>query len=266
VERNIILAGVGGQGILSIAYVIDNAALEGDLHFKQAEVHGMAQRGGAVQSHLRFADHPVRSDLIPEGGADLILSVEPLEALRYLRYLGPEGVVVAASSPHVNIPNYPPLEVVHGRLLALPRVVLVEADRLARRAGTPRASNMVLLGAATDHIGLPPERLERWTAQLFARKGEAVVAKNLAAFRAGRAVSAFFTACGTAGMHRTDALALTTHLTGSDLDLAAAPVWAAAFAGPHGGAVRQAVAGLADDAVVAGDLATAERARDAGVV
>jgi indolepyruvate ferredoxin oxidoreductase beta subunit len=266
VERNIILAGVGGQGILSIAYVIDNAALEGDLHFKQAEVHGMAQRGGAVQSHLRIADHPVRSDLIPEGAADLILSVEPLEALRYLRYLRPDGVVVAASSPHVNIPDYPPIESVHERLLALPRVVLVDADRLARRAGTPRASNMVLLGAATDHVGLPPERLERWTAQLFARKGEVLVARNVAAFRAGRAVSAFFTACVDAGMSRADTLALTTRLAGSDTDLAAAPLWAAAFAGPHGAGLRQAIAGLADEALIAGDRATAERAAATGAV
>lgn len=266
-QRNIILAGVGGQGILSIAYVIDNAALEGGLHFKQAEVHGMAQRGGAVQSHLRVADHPVRSDLVPEGAADLILSVEPLEALRYVRYLRPEGFVVSASSPHVNIPDYPPIESVHGRLLALPNVLLVDADRLAREAGTPRAKNMVLLGAAADHVGLPPERLERWTAQLFARKGEAVVAKNVAAFRAGRAVGGFFEACLAAGASRPDTLALTQNLSGVCVEPAAAAIWAAAFAGPHGSTLRAALASRDDTApLLRGDVATAERARDEGVV
>lgn len=263
-EKNIILAGVGGQGILSIAYVIDNAALEVGLHFKQAEVHGMAQRGGAVQSHLRFADHAIHSDLVPEGEADVILSVEPLEALRYTRYLRPDGVVVVSSAPHVNIPDYPPIETVHARLLALPRVVIVDADRLAREAGTPRAKNMVLLGASAPYLSLPTEALERWTAQLFVRKGEAVVEKNLAAFRHGRAVGAFFDACRAGGLDPTDALALTAGLSGDGVDEASVPVWREAFQGPHASALRQALAGLDERGRVYADCASAAAARDTG--
>src|SRR4030042_5605627 len=108
-KQDIILAGVGGQGILSIAFVIAGAALEDGLEVKQAEVHGMSQRGGAVQSHLRLSQERIFSDLIPKGEADLILSVEPLEALRYVDYLRPEGMVVSSRPPFVNIPDYPDL-------------------------------------------------------------------------------------------------------------------------------------------------------------
>ena len=106
-QTNIILAGVGGQGILTIAAVIDLAALKCGLTIRQAEVHGMSQRGGAVQSHLRISDHEIFSDLIAEGSADLILSVEPLEALRYLPFLSPEGRVVTATEPFINLESYP---------------------------------------------------------------------------------------------------------------------------------------------------------------
>ncbi|MFZ1946196.1 MAG: indolepyruvate oxidoreductase subunit beta, partial [bacterium] len=144
-KQDIILAGVGGQGILSIASVINNAALKKGLAMKQAEVHGMAQRGGAVQSHLRISDRPIYSDLIPRGEADLILAVEPLEALRYVDYLRPEGSVVTSSTPAVNIPDYPPLEAVLARIAQLGRHVIVDSGRLALEAGAARAQNMVML-------------------------------------------------------------------------------------------------------------------------
>ena len=118
-KKDIILSGVGGQGILSIATVIGWAALEENLHLKQAEVHGMSQRGGDVQSNLRLSSEPIFSDLIPKGECDLILSLEPMEALRYLPWLSRAGWIVTNTTPFVNIPNYPAIEDVMAELPTL---------------------------------------------------------------------------------------------------------------------------------------------------
>jgi indolepyruvate ferredoxin oxidoreductase, beta subunit len=185
-KQDIILAGVGGQGILSIAYVIDNAALADGLAFKQAEVHGMAQRGGAVQSHLRLADGPIWSDLIPKGEADLILSVEPLEALRYMDYLRPDGLVVTSSTPYKNIPDYPDLEKVLEAVRQAPRSVIVDAEKLAKEAGTIKAQNIVLLGAAAPVLILKEASLLATIDQLFRGRGLPVLEANLKAFDLGK--------------------------------------------------------------------------------
>jgi indolepyruvate ferredoxin oxidoreductase beta subunit len=185
-KQDIILAGVGGQGILSIAYVIDNAALADGLVFKQAEVHGMAQRGGAVQSHLRLADRPIWSDLIPKGEADMILSVEPLEAARYLDFLRPDGIVVASSTPYRNIPDYPELEAILGALRKAPRNVVVDAETLAKEAGTVKAQNIVLLGAASSFLILEERSLLQTIEALFRGRGPTVLEANLKAFELGR--------------------------------------------------------------------------------
>jgi indolepyruvate ferredoxin oxidoreductase beta subunit len=185
-KQDIILAGVGGQGILSIAFVIDNAALKQGLDFKQAEVHGMAQRGGAVQSHLRISDKPVFSDLIPRGAADMILSVEPMECLRYLDYLSPEGIVVTSLSPFVNIPDYPEMQKVLGAIETVANKVLVDSDKLAKEAGSPKAQNMVMLGAASPHLILEETNLKEFIRVLFAHRGERIVEMNLKAFDLGR--------------------------------------------------------------------------------
>ncbi len=184
-KRDIILSGVGGQGILSIATVIGRAALDEGLHLKQAEVHGMSQRGGDVQSNLRISSAPIASDLIPCGSTDIIISLEPMEALRYLPWLAPEGWVVTNTTPFVNIPNYPATELLDRELQALPHIVALDCDALAQTSASPRAANMVLLGAAAPFLGIEAERLEQGIRTIFARKGEAVVASNLAAFRAG---------------------------------------------------------------------------------
>jgi indolepyruvate ferredoxin oxidoreductase beta subunit len=184
---DIVLAGVGGQGVLSLAAIVAWSALKEGLRVKQSEVHGMAQRGGAVVAHLRLADREIMSDLIPEGRAALILGLEPLESLRYLRYLSPTGTVITATTPVVNIPDYPPLEDVLARLRALPGgAVLLDAERLARQAGSARASNMVIAGAASHRLPIRLETMEQFIETRFAAKGEAVVRQNLAAFRAGR--------------------------------------------------------------------------------
>jgi indolepyruvate ferredoxin oxidoreductase beta subunit len=185
-KYDIILAGVGGQGILSIAFVIDNAALEQGLNFKQAEVHGMSQRGGAVQSHLRLSDSHIYSDLIPLGEADMILSVEPLETLRYFDYLRPDGAVVSSSTPYKNIPNYPELEGIFQEIKKAPVSVLIDSEKLAKQAGSVKAQNMVMLGAASVFLPLKEENLKKFIRVLFERRGEQIVQVNLKAFELGK--------------------------------------------------------------------------------
>jgi indolepyruvate ferredoxin oxidoreductase beta subunit len=185
-KRDIILAGVGGQGILSIATVIGDAALNEGLYLKQAEVHGMSQRGGDVQSNLRISSEPIYSDLIPKGGADLIISLEPMEALRYLPYLKPEGWIVSNCKPFVNIPNYPEIVEVLEHVRAVENHVLLDVETLAKEAGAPaQAANMVLLGAAIPMLGIDHDKINEGVKRIFERKGEAVVASNIAAIEAG---------------------------------------------------------------------------------
>ncbi|MBD5369557.1 MAG: indolepyruvate oxidoreductase subunit beta [Bacteroides sp.] len=185
-KTNIVLAGVGGQGILSIATILGAAALEEGLYLKQAEVHGMSQRGGDVQSNLRISSEPIASDLIPLGGADLIVSLEPMEALRYLPFLSPTGWIVTNTTPFVNIPNYPEMDEIMAELGKLPHVVAFDMDAVAKEVAGPRSANMVLLGACARHIeGMEKEKIEDGIRSVFGRKGEAIVESNLKAFRAG---------------------------------------------------------------------------------
>ncbi len=189
-KKDIILAGVGGQGILSIATVIGEAALQEGLYLKQAEVHGMSQRGGDVQSNLRLSSEPIMSDLIPKGGADLIISLEPMEALRYVEYLKPDGWIVTSSVPFLNIPNYPDLEQVLARIKAYKNHVLLDVEALAKEAGAPaQAANMVLLGAAIPMLGIDHDKMIAGVARVFARKGETIVNTNINAVEKGYAFS-----------------------------------------------------------------------------
>jgi len=183
---DIILAGVGGQGILSIATVIGTAAVKQGLYLKQAEVHGMSQRGGDVQSNLRLADHEIASDLIPYGKADLIISIEPMESLRYLPVLSPEGWLITNDQPFVNIPNYPAEEALKAELDKLPRKIVVSADKIAKELGSARSSNMVILGAASPFIKMDFNLLEDAVREIFGKKGQDIVEVNLACLRAGR--------------------------------------------------------------------------------
>lgn len=183
---DIILAGVGGQGILTIAATIGLAAVEQGLFLKQAEVHGMSQRGGDVQSHLRLSDKEIHSDLIPRGKADLIISVEPMEALRYLPWLSPEGWVVTSSVPYINILDYPATEEIITELEKTGNTIILDADAIAKDLGSARSGNMVILGAASRYISIPFESLENAVRKLFGRKGEEIVGLNLKALHAGR--------------------------------------------------------------------------------
>ena len=183
---DVILAGVGGQGILSIAATIGTAALSSNLYLKQAEVHGMSQRGGDVQSNLRISDSEIASDLIPHGKADMIISVEPMEALRYLPYLSKEGWLVTNSAPFINISNYPDSSAVINEIKKLRNNIIIDADQIAKDLGSPKSANMVILGAASPFIEMPFEKLEDAIRTLFGRKGDEVVDVNLKALRAGR--------------------------------------------------------------------------------
>ena len=188
-KADIILSGVGGQGILSIAAVVGMAALENHLYLKQAEVHGMSQRGGAVQSHLRISEKEIASDLIPEGKADIIISVEPMESLRYLPWLKEDGWLVTNTTPFVNIPDYPDMKDLLAEIEKLPNHIAINADEIARQVKSPRSSNMVVLGAASPFIDVPYASLENGIKQIFGKKGEKIVQLNLDALKAGREFS-----------------------------------------------------------------------------
>ncbi len=184
-RTDIILSGVGGQGILSIATIIGAAAIKEGLYIKQAEVHGMSQRGGDVQSNLRISSQPIASDLIPLGKADLIISLEPMEALRYLPYLCKDGWIITNTVPFVNIPNYPEQEKLLKRIQSLEHSVTIDVDTIARSVASPRAANIVLLGAASPFLGIEVDKMEEAIRTVFGRKGEAIVEMNRKAFRAG---------------------------------------------------------------------------------
>jgi len=185
-KQDVILAGVGGQGILTIAAAIGLAAVDSGLYLKQAEVHGMSQRGGAVQSHLRISDRPISSDLIPRGSCDMILSVEPMESLRYLPFLSENGWLVTSSKTFENIPDYPDRETLFTEIKKTGNHLIIDADEIAGELGSRKVSNIVMLGAASGQLGIPVEQIEGALRQLFGRKGEAMVQLNIAALKAGR--------------------------------------------------------------------------------
>lgn len=184
-KTDIILSGVGGQGILSIAAVIGKAALKDGLYMKQAEVHGMSQRGGDVQSNLRISDKPIASDLIPRGGADLIISLEPMESLRYLPYLKKDGWLVTNSEPFINIPNYPEIDKIMAELDKLPNKVILDVEKIAKEVASARSANIVMLGASAPFLGIEYAKIEEGIRSIFGRKGEDVVNMNLKALEAG---------------------------------------------------------------------------------
>jgi indolepyruvate ferredoxin oxidoreductase beta subunit len=186
---DIVLCGVGGQGVLSLSAIIASGAMKEGLFVKQSEVHGMAQRGGAVLANLRLSDKPIASDLIPAGSAAMILSMEPLESLRYLASLRPDGALITSTTPVVNIPDYPDLAGLLAKIRGVPGSLLVDSERIAKAAGSARAANMVMVGAASHLLPVKVETMEHYIESVFKKKGEQVVEANLKAFRAGREVA-----------------------------------------------------------------------------
>ncbi|MDR2731157.1 MAG: indolepyruvate oxidoreductase subunit beta [Treponema sp.] len=185
-KYDVILAGVGGQGVLSVASIIADAAVGDRLNVRQSEVHGMAQRGGAVLAHLRIADMVIPGDLVPKGAADLIISMEPLEGLRYLGWLKQSGALVSASEAFVNINNYPEPENIKSTIRGLPQWRLVDAHKLAKEAGFPKAVNTVMVGAASCFLPVSTKSLEKAVVTAFERKDASVVQANIRAFSLGQ--------------------------------------------------------------------------------
>ena len=259
-KYDMVVAGVGGQGILSISFVVDNAAMAQGLRFKQSEVHGMAQRGGAVVSHLRVADSEIFSDLIPKGSADLILSMEPLEALRYSDYLAPDGAVVASANPFVNIPDYPDEDEVLTRVQGYANHTLVNAAELARAAGSGYAQNMVILGAASHLIPLDREQIDKFIGVLFSLKGDQVIEVNLNAFRFGAQAGGFYRAVLAAGATPAGAVALATRLHPWDFEEQDVAAWVELLARDKKDTLRAWLRGrtglLAGDASIRSQIAS----------
>lgn len=184
-KTDVVLCGVGGQGVLTVAGILAEAGRRRGLHVRQGEIHGMSQRGGAVEASLRFSTGAIAGPQIARGGADLLLATEPLEALRHVDRLGPHGVVVAATDVVDDIDGYPDLDDLHARIRALPRAVLVPASELARAAGAARAANVVVAGAALGFLPLDADGVETVVREAFATRGERIVEANVAALAAG---------------------------------------------------------------------------------
>ena len=146
----------------------------------------MSQRGGDVQSNLRLSSNPIYSDLIPMGAADVIISMEPMEALRYLPFLKKDGWIITSSTPFVNIPNYPDIDVIKSDLEKIGNVIMLDIEQLAKDAGVPRSANVILLGAAQKALGIEYGKLEDAIRRVFGRKGDAVVDANIQALAIGR--------------------------------------------------------------------------------
>jgi indolepyruvate ferredoxin oxidoreductase, beta subunit len=185
-KTDVILAGVGGQGILTIAAVLGRAALAQGLHLKQAEVHGMAQRGGAVQSHFRMADEPIHADVVPRGRADMILAMEPMEALRYTGWLKPGGRLISNSRPVLNLSDYPPEEDLRAAFDAIPDSLLFDGSAIAEEEGASRALNMAMLGAASPFLPIAEEAIQAAMASYFQGKGDRVLEANRRVFKRAR--------------------------------------------------------------------------------
>ena len=187
-KKDIILCGVGGQGILSIATIIGEAATKAGLHLKQAEVHGMSQRGGSVVTYVRFGDK-VYSPIIDRGQADVIVSFEKLEAARYLEYLKPEGTILT------NTQEMDPMPVITGaakypeRLIermqeAGAKVDAMDCLALAEEAGSAKAVNIVLMGRLSTYFPEIPE--VKWIEAIEACVPPKFLELNKKAFALGR--------------------------------------------------------------------------------
>ncbi len=193
-KRDIIIAGVGGQGILSIAATIGYAAIDAGMYLKQSEVHGMSQRGGDVQSNLRISHNEIASDLIPQGKADMIIAVEPMEALRHLHMIAPEGWLISNTTPYVNITSYPNEADILNEIKKMEKHILIDADKIAKDLGNAKVANMVILGAAIRPVGLSLEQFEGAVSKIFRSKGPEVIETNVNALKAGYDFAADYSA------------------------------------------------------------------------
>jgi len=184
--HGIVLSGVGGQGVLSLAQIVLEALRRSGLHALQSEIHGMSQRGGSVHAQVCFSKVPLTSPIIDEGCADLLIALEPLEALRYVSMLRMNGHLVVSEEPQVNMEGYPPIEDVYAALKAVRGSHLIDTEDLARKLNHKQAGGMALLGMASKFLPVSEETWRDVITQRFEAKGARVTEKNIEAFQAGR--------------------------------------------------------------------------------
>jgi indolepyruvate ferredoxin oxidoreductase beta subunit len=183
--RGVVVAGVGGQGVISVAQLILLSAWRSGFQALQSEIHGMSQRGGAVNSHVVFGRQPVSSPMVMDGSGSLLIAMEPLEALRHLSLLRPDAALVVSANPVRNIDDYPDEEKVRGELEKVTGVTAIDTAAHAARLRHRQAPGMILLGAASRHLPFGPETWNEVIAEYFDQKGGAVVDKNREAFALG---------------------------------------------------------------------------------
>jgi indolepyruvate ferredoxin oxidoreductase beta subunit len=188
---NILVAGTGGQGVMTATEILAQAAIAMGFDVKKTEVAGMAQRGGVVNSHLRFGKR-VLSPVIPAGEADVLLAFEAAEALRWMHEVRPNGVILVNTlrlSPPVvssGLFAYPDDPV--AALRASGRAVYAfDAGEIARDLGEIKLINTIMLGAISDHLPFPPEELKERIVASFRDRKPALAETNARAFDAGRA-------------------------------------------------------------------------------
>lgn len=189
---NVLIVGVGGQGVLLASELLSDAALRAGFDVKKSEVHGMAQRGGSVSSHVRISGQ-VFSPLIPAGQADALLAFEQAESLRWVHFLKADGTAVINRRrlvPPVALfrkgPGYPEDPVASVRARA-GRVISIDAETAARRLGNPRVENTVLLGALSGCLDIPEDA---WMRAIEDRVPAGTVDINRGAFRTGAQTAA----------------------------------------------------------------------------
>jgi len=183
---DILLVGVGGQGIILASKVLAGTGQSAGYDVKVSEVHGMAQRGGSVVTQVRLGEK-VHSPLISEGGADFILAFEQLEGLRYLPYVKPDGTVIVSEQIILPVPvlagaaEYPP-DIAGFLRSKTSATIMLDAGAIALQCGEPRSANMVLLGVLARHL---PIELKYWEQTLVEKIPERILGINQAAFTAG---------------------------------------------------------------------------------
>ncbi len=187
---NMLLSGVGGQGVVLASYVLSQVAMAEGYDVKQSEVHGMSQRGGSVTSHFRFGEK-VYAPLVTPGTADILMAFEALEALRYIHWLRPSGLLIYSTvqinpSPVASGLATYPAEIDAQIKTAWPNVRPVDANALAQQAGTIKAANVVMLGAVSGALPFKPETWEATIRRVVPPK---TVDVNLEAFRLGKAAA-----------------------------------------------------------------------------
>lgn len=182
----LVVAGVGGQGALTIAQIILGAAWMDGYHVLQSEVHGMSQRGGEVSAHIIFSKDPVMSPTIEEGDADLLLGLEPLETLRHLTYLKKEANIITSITTIENMENYPTSKKILNLLKSIDGVIMIDSDLIAEEIHFSHGGNITLLGYASNYLPVNGEVWDKAIKERFKNKGNKIVDKNLLAFKTGK--------------------------------------------------------------------------------